>query len=68
MHGVTDIPLSYVIRGILKVKYTVDDPAFGETDSAYTSINSELIMRAPNLSSDADSSDNDKKLETVGPF
>ena len=68
VRGVTGIPLSYVIRGILKVKDAVDDPAFGETDSAYTSIDSELTSRAPILSSDADSSDDDEKLEADGPF
>ena len=62
MCGVTGIPLSYVIRGILKVKDVVDDPAFGETNSAYTSIDSELIMRAPILSSDADSSNDNETL------
>jgi hypothetical protein len=66
--GVTDIPLSYVIRGILKVQDAVDDPKFGATDSTYTSINQELIARAPILSSDADKSDDNKKLKTVGPF
>jgi hypothetical protein len=44
VRGVTGIPLSCVICGILKVKDAVDDPAFGETDSAYTSIDSELII------------------------
>ncbi len=68
VRGVTVIPLSYVIRGILKVQDAVDDPKFGVTDSTYTSIDSELIARAPILSSDADSSDDDKKLKTVGPF
>jgi hypothetical protein len=68
LRGETGIPLSYVIRGILKVKDAVDDPGFRATDSTYTSINSEVIMRAPILSSDTDSSDNDKKLKTVGPF
>jgi hypothetical protein len=68
VHGVTGIPLSYVICGMLKVKDEVDDPAFGETDSAYTSIDSELIMQAPILSSYADSSDDDEKLKADGSF
>jgi hypothetical protein len=68
VHGVTGIPLSYVMRGILKVKAAVDDHAFGETDLEYTAIDLELIMRAPILSSDADSSNNNEKLETNGPF
>jgi hypothetical protein len=66
--GVTGVPLSYVICGMLKVTNAVDDPAFGETDSANTSIDSELTLRAPILNSDADSSSDDKKLEAGGPF
>jgi hypothetical protein len=62
VRGVTGVPLSYVIRGMLKVTDAVDDPAFGEVDSAYTSIDSELIMRAPILSSDADSSNDNETL------
>ncbi len=46
----------------------VDDPAFGETDLAYTSIDLELISWAPILSADADSSDDDEKLKANGPF
>jgi hypothetical protein len=68
VRGVTGIPLSYFIHGILKVKAAVDDPAFGEVDSTYTSIDSEMIMRVPILSSDADSSDDNEKLEADGPF
>jgi hypothetical protein len=66
--GVTGVPLSYVICGMLKVTNAVDDPAFGETNLAYISIDSELTLRAPILSFDADSSDDDKKLEADGPF
>jgi hypothetical protein len=40
VRGVTGVPLSYVICGMLKVTDAVDDPAFGEADSAYTSISS----------------------------
>ncbi len=47
VRGVTGIPLSYVIRGILKVKDAVDDPEFGVVDSTYTSIDAELIARLP---------------------
>jgi hypothetical protein len=66
--GVTGVPLSYVIRNILNPPLTVDDHTFGEPDSAYTSIDLELILRAPILSVDADSSDNDDELKANGPF
>ena len=68
VHGVTDIPLSYVIQNILDPPHAVDDPAFGENDSIYTSIDLELISRAPILSADADLSEDDEKLEANGPF
>jgi hypothetical protein len=68
VRGVTGVPLSYVIRGILKVPDTVDDPAFGAVDLPYSSIDSELISGAPILSADADSSEDDEKLEADGPF
>jgi hypothetical protein len=68
MHGVAGVPLSYVIRNILDPPHTVDDPTFGQTDSAYTSIDSELILRTPILSADANSSDDEKKLKANGPF
>ncbi len=45
-----------------------DDPAFGEADSAYTSIDQELILWAPILRKDADTSDNELDLEADGPF
>jgi hypothetical protein len=68
MRGVTGVLLSYVIRNILEPSHTVDDPAFGAVDSTYASIDSELILRAPILSADANSSDEYKKLEANGPF
>ena len=40
----------------------------GAVDSPYSSIDSELILRAPILSADADSSDDNEKLEANGPF
>jgi hypothetical protein len=39
--GVTSVPLFYVIRNILDPPHAVNDPAFGETDSTYTSIDSD---------------------------
>jgi hypothetical protein len=68
VRGVTGVPLSYVIQNILDPPHEVDDPAFGATDWAYTSIDSELTSRAPILSADADSSDDDEKLKANGPF
>ena len=68
VRGVTDVPLAYVIRNILAPPLTDDDPAFGETDLAYTSIDQELISRAPILHDDANSSDKDNDLKADGPF
>ena len=68
VRGVTGVPLSYVIQNILNPPHTVDDPAFGAVNSTYTSIDSELISRAPILSADANLSNKDKKLEANGPF
>ncbi len=59
VRGVTGVPLSYVIRNILNPPCEVDDPAFGANDSAYTSIDLELISRAPILGADANASDDD---------
>ena len=66
--GVTGVPLSYVNQNMLNPPDAVDDPAFGAVDSPYTSINLELILRAPILSADANSSDNNEKLKADGPF
>ncbi len=66
--GVTGVPLSYVIRNILDPPHAVDDPAFGETNSAYTSIDSELISWAPIPHVDADLSSDDDDLKANGPF
>ena len=68
MRGVTGVPLSYVIRNILKPPDAVDDPAFGAVNSTYTSINLERISQAPILSADADWSNEDKKLKADGPI
>jgi hypothetical protein len=68
VRGVTGIPLSYAIRGKIKVEHETDDPEFGAVDSTYTSIDEELIARAPILSDDADENNDDETLETAGPF
>ena len=68
VRGVTGVPLSSVIWNILDLPLAVDDHAFGEPDSEYTSINSELILRVPLLHVDADSSDDDNNPKANGPF
>ena len=68
VRGVTGVPLSYAIRNILKPPPAVDYPAFGETNWAYTSIDSELILWAPILHVDTNLSNNDNDLKANGPF
>ena len=68
VRGVTGVPLSYVIRGKIKVEHEADEPEFGATDSKFTSIDEEMIARAPILSEDADENDPDETLEASGPF
>ncbi len=55
--GVTDVPLLYVIRVALVPEDDDDDPAFGDEDSKYISIDMEMIARAPILSDEADIGD-----------
>ena len=62
VRGVTGVPLSYVIRGKIKVEHETDEPEFGATDSKFTSIDEEMIARAPILSEDADENDPDESL------
>ncbi len=67
----TGVPLLYVIRVALVPGDDNDDPAFGEEDSKYTSIDMEMIARAPILSDEADTGSNDdstSELEANGPF
>jgi hypothetical protein len=67
--GVTGVPLLYVIRVALVPEDDDDDPAFGDEDSKYTSIDMEMIARAPILSDEADTGGNDTSdLEANGPF
>jgi hypothetical protein len=68
VRGVTGVPLSYVIQNILYPPSSVNDPAFGKTDSVYSSIDSELISRAPILHPDADEHGDKDDLEADGPF
>ena len=45
--GVTGVPLSYVIREKDCVKAEGDDPATGEADSLYETVEEEMIARSP---------------------
>ncbi len=60
----------YVIRVALVLPEDDDnDPAFGDEDSKYISIDMEMIARAPILSDEADTSNKDTSdLEANGPF
>ena len=63
------MPLLYVIRVALVPEDDDDDPAFGDEDSKYTSIDMEMIARAPILSDEADIYEEDpENLEAYGPF
>jgi hypothetical protein len=66
--GLTGLTLSHVIQNILYPPPEVDDPAFGKPELVYSSIDLELISRAPILHPDADADDNKEELETKGPF
>ncbi len=54
VHGVTGMPLVYVIRVALIPEDEKVDPPFGDKETKYTSINMETIARAPILSAEAD--------------
>ncbi len=63
------MPLVYVIRVALVPEDENDDPPFGDEESKYTSIDMEMIARAPILSNDADIYGEDSgNLEAHGPF
>ncbi len=66
----TGVPLLYVIRVALVPPEDDDDgPTFGDEDSKYISVDMEMIARAPILSDEADTSDEDTSdLEANGPF
>ncbi len=53
----TGMPLLYVIRVALVPEDDDDDPAFGDEDSKYISIDMEMIARTPILSDEADTSE-----------
>jgi hypothetical protein len=56
---VTGVPLLFVIRVALVPEDDDDDPAFGDEDLKYISIDMEMIARAPILSDEADTSNED---------
>ena len=64
------MPLLYVIRvALVPPDDDNDDPAFGEEDLKYISMDMEMIARAPILSDEADTGDDDTSdLEANGPF
>jgi hypothetical protein len=68
--GVTGVPLLYIIRVALVLpEDDNDDPAFGDEDTKYISIDMEMIARALILSDEADTSNEDTSdLEANGPF
>jgi hypothetical protein len=69
LHGVTSVPLMYVIRVVLIHEDKKDDPPFGEEETKYTSIDMETTARAPILSGKADIFDEEfDNLEAHGPF
>jgi hypothetical protein len=69
--GVTGVPLLYVTRVALVPGDDDDDPALGEEDLKYTSIDMEMIACAPILSDEADTGDDNNstsELEANGLF
>jgi hypothetical protein len=69
VRGVTGMPLVYFIRVVLIPEEEKDDPPLGDKDTKYTSIDMEMIARAPILSDEADIYEEDpKNLEAYGPF
>jgi hypothetical protein len=63
------MPLVYVIRVALVPEDKNEDPPLGDEESKYTSIDMEMIARAPILSDDADIYGEDSgTLKAHGPF
>jgi hypothetical protein len=68
VHGVTGVPLAYVIRVVL-IAYVIrvvlipedkkENPHFGEEETKYTSVDMKTMARAPILSDKADIFDKD---------
>jgi hypothetical protein len=69
VRGVNGVPLVYVIRVALIPEDKKDDPPLGDKDTKYTSIDMEMIARAPILSDEADIYEKDpENLKAYGPF
>jgi hypothetical protein len=66
VHGVTGVPLVYVIRVLLIPEDKDNDPPFGEEDIKYTPADMETMARAPILSDDANYEQDYDVLD--GPF
>ncbi len=68
--GVTGVPLLYVIRvALVPPEDDNDNPAFGDEDSKYISLDMEMIAHAQILFDEADTSNEDTFiLEANGPF
>ncbi len=63
------MPLVYVIKVVLVPEDENDNPPFGDKESKYSSIDMEMIARAPILSDDADIyGENSGNLKAHGPF
>jgi hypothetical protein len=68
VHGMTGVPLVYVIRILIIPEDKDDDPPFGEEDTKYTSVDMETTACAPILSDDANHNQDYNTLEAHGPF
>jgi hypothetical protein len=64
--GVTGMPLVHVIRVVLIPEDKRNDPPFGEEDTNYTSVDMEMMARAPILSDNADFDEEFETLEAHG--
>ncbi len=68
VHGVTGMPLVYVIRVVLIPEDKKDDPPFGEEDTKYTSVDMETMAYTHILSDGADFEEEFKTLTAYGQF
>ncbi len=63
IRGASGVPLAYVVRARLVPEDQYADPGWGEEDSDYTTIDDELIARAPILDEDVIYPDDDEHEE-----
>jgi hypothetical protein len=68
VRGVLGVPLVYIIRHLIIPKGEDDDPAFGDEDAVYTSIDQETITRCPIVTNDVDWDLEWDEIEVQGPF